>query len=335
MVELRDEHGGEMVAVEFQFDVPQGGPGCKVQVRAPDGRVLALRLPENSQPGDKVVISRTDDGNWIVSHLVRPDPLPASSAPAPELPPEPRWLGQAELQRDLVESGQTVRLETTKGVINVRIVPRWAPRGAQRFMELVSSGFFERRIAIYRAVPDFLVQFGVVQGNSGWDTIEDDPVLGVPVELGSVVFAAVGPNTRRHTLCIFLRGFPQLGRKPSEAPIGKVADAASMETLTSLYAGYGDVPQAGGAGPDPLLLEERGNSYITANFPLCDFIIGASKSYSDTVPSTRLLVPSNSAAGASIGHGNRSAKNVVNVSKNEEKTEGKIENAGGDDCTIA
>lgn len=271
MVELRGENGEEMVAVEFQFDVPPGGPGNKLKVRSPDGVVLALSIPKNAQEKDKVVMARTAEGNWIISHLTRPDPPPARPSPLPDFP----WMTEAEVDRDLIDHGQTIRLETTKGDIHLRIVPKWAPRGAGRFMALVAKKFFDQRIAVYRAVPDFLVQFGVVQGDSGWSTIEDDPVQNVPVQKGSVVFAAVGPNTRRHTLCIFLQGFPQLGRKPSEAPIGKVTDAASLETLARLYTGYGDVPQAGGNGPDPLLLEERGNSYITTNFPRCDFVTGA------------------------------------------------------------
>lgn len=100
--------------------------------------------------------------------------------------------------------------------------------------------------------------------------------MGVPIEEGSVIFAAAGPGTRKTTLCLFLGDFPQLGQSPWETPIGKVCPE-SMHILHSLFTGYGDIPQCGGTGPDPLKLEELGNEYLEANFPECDYIIGAAR----------------------------------------------------------
>jgi len=277
------EDGSDLVAVEFTFRVPpQSQGGGKLQVPSPDGNMLVVPLPKNARPDDQVVMSRTDDGRWVISHLTRPDSQPSrppSQPSQPSMPSQPsQWRSQEQLREDLAAGDAvTVRLATTKGDILMRIVPKWAPRGARRFLELVDNGFFQCKIAIYRAVPDFLVQFGVVKGGPAMSAIEDDPTCGVPVQAGSVVFAAAGPDTRRHTLCIFLRSFPALGKKPSEAPIGKVADARSMETWSSVHMGYGDVPQQGGSGPDPLLIEEQGNLYIHTQFPQCDFITGASR----------------------------------------------------------
>jgi len=280
----------DLVAVEFTFAVPpQCQPGGKLQVRAPDGSVLVIPVPRNASPNDNLVMKRTDDGRWEISHLSRPDSLPPqqSSQPSARGPSsgavakeDPwKWRPQDVLRQDLADPSQgvTVRLETTQGNIMLRIVRKWAPIGADRFLELVDRRFFDSRIAIYRAVPDFLVQFGVVKGGFGLDTIEDDAHYGVPVEAGSVVFAAAGPNSRRHTLCIFLNSFPQLGRTSAQVPIGKVADNDSMEVLSKLYTGYGDIPQTGGSGPDPLVLEEQGNFYINTRFPKCDFIHSASR----------------------------------------------------------
>ncbi len=36
----------------------------------------------------------------------------------------------------------------------------WSPLGSERFVELVENGFFDE-MALYRVVPNFLVQFGV------------------------------------------------------------------------------------------------------------------------------------------------------------------------------
>lgn len=273
----------EMVAVEFTFDVPiECRPGSKCQLRAPDGQGLLIPLPKNVQGGDKVVMALTEEGVWTISHISRPDGAPPSQQPMqPLAATHEQWRSERELREDIsAPEGVTVRLRTTKGTLTLRIVPKWAPKGAKRFLQLVDQGFFNKEMPIYRAVSDFLVQFGVVQGGWPVSTIDDDPLYGVPVEAGSFVFAAAGPNSRRHTLCIFLKSFPSLGRKPSEAPIGKLTDD-SMEVLQSLYMGYGDIPQAGGTGPDPLLLEQRGNDYIHQFFPRCDFITGASRVQED------------------------------------------------------
>merc|ERR1740121_3083861 len=123
----------------------------------------------------------------------------------------------------------------------------------------------------------FLIQFGVTDDTArsgAYEAIKDDYPRGVPVEEGSICFAAAGPDTRTSTICIFLAAFEELGRNPWETPIGKVCPE-SMGVLHSIFTGYGDMPQCGGAGPDPILLEERGNRYVRENFPECDFVKSA------------------------------------------------------------
>mmetsp|Transcript_33377 Transcript_33377/g.74387 ORF Transcript_33377/g.74387 Transcript_33377/m.74387 type:complete len:575 (+) Transcript_33377:122-1846(+) len=207
---------------------------------------------------------------------------PCHQRAAASTPPHPKNLRQKprrEIAADLASPDVvTVQLYTTKGPILVRVVPSWAPLGVARFLDLIDDGYYSE-IAIYRAVPGFLVQFGIIkdpQRSSRYERIRDDPLVGVPVEEGSVVFAASGPNTRKATICIFLADYPELGHSPWETPLGKVS-AESLQTLHDIFTGYGDIPQCGGAGPDPIKLEDLGNSYITSNFPESDFVIGASR----------------------------------------------------------
>jgi peptidyl-prolyl cis-trans isomerase A (cyclophilin A) len=51
--------------------------------------------------------------------------------------------------------------QTTKGEISVAVHPSWAPLGAQRFLEMVTSGFFSSRVGLFRSMKNFLVQFGL------------------------------------------------------------------------------------------------------------------------------------------------------------------------------
>ncbi|CAE8743909.1 unnamed protein product, partial [Polarella glacialis] len=271
----------EEEAIAFSFEVPDGvQTGVVLKVMAPDNVQLHIPCPGNVQPGDRMTMQKTADGKWGIKHIVRPEAPPA----APVLESFAREVAcrpDAQLEKDLNEPHVcTTVLTTSKGDIRLRIVPSWAPKGSQRFLQLVMDKYYTD-LAIYRAVPDFLVQFGVVNDparNSKYEAIEDDDLRGIPVTEGMVCFAASGADTRVATICIFLGEFPQLGKNSWETPIGKVCDE-SMALLRSLYTGYGDMPQCGGSGPDPIELEDKGNDYITEHFPQCDFALPACVGY--------------------------------------------------------
>eukprot|EP00928_Gymnodinium_smaydae_P079385 TRINITY_DN63328_c1_g1_i1.p1 TRINITY_DN63328_c1_g1~~TRINITY_DN63328_c1_g1_i1.p1 ORF type:complete len:302 (-),score=49.56 TRINITY_DN63328_c1_g1_i1:202-1038(-) len=258
----------------FYFDLPECPPEAVMKVTAPDGVMLHIKRPSNVRTGDRICMTRTD-GTWGMKHVVRGQ---VNSAPPAQVSGEPGMRSQADLEADLTgPSALKVKLSTTKGDIHLQICSMWAPLGAQRFVQLVLDGYYTD-LAIYRAVPKFLVQFGVVKDperTEKYQAIKDDALYGVPVTAGTVCFAASGPETRNTTICIFLGDFPQLGKNPWETPIGRV-HPDSMDTLRKLHTGYGDMPQCGGNGPDPIALEDQGNEYIREKFPLCDFVTSAS-----------------------------------------------------------
>ena len=51
--------------------------------------------------------------------------------------------------------------ETTKGVINIAVHLTWAPLGARRFLDMVESEFFHTKVPLFRALKNFLIQFGL------------------------------------------------------------------------------------------------------------------------------------------------------------------------------
>ena len=92
-----------------------------------------------------------------------------------------------------------VKVETTKGWFMITVKPKWSPQGAAQFLSLVASGFYEN-IAIFRVLPGFVAQFGIngnpkIQKAYG-SSIPDDPPAHVSNALGTLSFAAHGPNTR-------------------------------------------------------------------------------------------------------------------------------------------
>src|SRR5581483_199543 len=91
------------------------------------------------------------------------------------------------------------KFETSKGDFVIEVHRAWAPNGADRFYNLVKSGFFED-VRFYRVVSNFMVQFGV-NGDpaitAAWNTarIPDDPMK-ESNRRGYVTFAHAGKNTR-------------------------------------------------------------------------------------------------------------------------------------------
>jgi peptidyl-prolyl cis-trans isomerase A (cyclophilin A) len=158
-----------------------------------------------------------------------------------------------------------VTFETSRGPIVVAVQRSWAPKGADRFRELVQAGFFDDD-RFFRVVPGFVAQFGIndkPKVNDEWDgkRIVDDSVK-QSNRRGTIVFATQGPNTRTHQLFINLADNERLDRM-GFAPIGRVVQG--MAVVDSLYSGYGD-------SPDQQFIQTIGNSYLTRTFPKLDYI---------------------------------------------------------------
>jgi peptidyl-prolyl cis-trans isomerase A (cyclophilin A) len=167
-----------------------------------------------------------------------------------------------------------VKFDTTKGEFVVEVTKAWAPRGADRFYELVKSDFFDGA-RFFRVVPRFVVQFGL-KGDPATDrrwnqlSIPDDPVTQNNAR-GTVTYAMAGPATRTTQLFINLQDNFRLDRD-GFAPFGKVV--AGMEVVDQFHKLYGDAPP-GGVGPDQGRIRTEGNAYLERYFPLLDHIKSA------------------------------------------------------------
>jgi len=91
----------------------------------------------------------------------------------------------------------TVRFATTAGEVVIEVYPQAAPNAAKRFVELVTSGFYDDT-PVSRVVPGFVAQFGINwrDPHKAWDDrhFNDDPSL-FALERGTLAFAKAGPNT--------------------------------------------------------------------------------------------------------------------------------------------
>jgi peptidyl-prolyl cis-trans isomerase A (cyclophilin A) len=205
---------------------------------------------------------------------------PATPTPTATTTPEATPAPSADPRAALREPGRAqgrapgvyrVRFDTTKGPFVIEVHRDWAPRGADRFYNLVKVGFFDE-IRFFRVIAGFMVQFGI-QGDpavaAAWReaTVQDDPVK-QSNRRGRVTFATAGPNTR--TTQVFINFRDNVGLDGQGfAPFGEVVEG--MAVVDSIFPGYGE-GQPSGAGPDQGRLQMEGNVYLKREFPKLDWV---------------------------------------------------------------
>lgn len=165
-----------------------------------------------------------------------------------------------------------VRLETTKGAIVIDCIRAWSPHGADRFYELVTSGYYDNS-AIFRIRPKTWAQFGingtpaVAQAWRG-KTIPDDPFR-EPNVRGTIAFAFAVPNGRTTQVFINLRDNRDTHDKEPFTPFGKVVEG--MDVADALFDEYAETAGGGirAGKQDPAF--QGGNDFFK-NFPKLDYI---------------------------------------------------------------
>lgn len=167
----------------------------------------------------------------------------------------------------------TVELDTTKGPILIDVYRAWSPNGADRFYELVETGYYTD-VAFFRVIDGFMAQAGIhgePAMNAEWrqKNIPDDPVKGSNTR-GTITFAMAGPDTRTTQFFINFVDNTNLDTM-GFSPFGKVRD---MNAVDALHSGYGEgAPR--GRGPSQGKIQSEGNAYLKKSFPKLDYIKSA------------------------------------------------------------
>jgi peptidyl-prolyl cis-trans isomerase A (cyclophilin A) len=166
------------------------------------------------------------------------------------------------------------QFDTTKGKFTVEVTRSLAPNGADRFYNLVRSGYFTD-IAFFRVIPGFMCQFGIhgdpaVSAKWRDANIADDPVKGSNTR-GTITFATAGPNTR--TTQLFINFGDNTGLDGQGfSPFGKVTEG--MDVVDKINSEYGE-GAPGGNGPAQGRVQGEGNAYLKKDFPNLDYIKSA------------------------------------------------------------
>jgi peptidyl-prolyl cis-trans isomerase A (cyclophilin A) len=213
--------------------------------------------------------SAKDDGAKDAKPEAPPAPPVAAEVKAPDdeaAPPRERdkRLLDPILANETAPERFTVLLDTTAGPIHLDLRRSWAPRGVDRFYNLVRIGFFDGA-SFFRVVPGFVAQVGIAADpavSRAWRTqrIADDPVTQTNVS-GMVSFATSGKNSRTTQLFINLADNTRLDAM-GFAPIGRIRE---LDVARKLYSGYGEAPVQA-------RIEREGDGYLRAQFPKLDAI---------------------------------------------------------------
>jgi peptidyl-prolyl cis-trans isomerase A (cyclophilin A) len=206
----------------------------------------------------------------------KPAPKPATTTPATQKPAttKPATAKPAAINpalrtpsklKEVAPATFRANFETSAGVFVVEVTRAWAPKGADRFYNMVKYGYFDGA-RFFRVVPNFIVQFGIHADpkiSAVWReaNITDDPVT-QSNRRGSLTFATSGPNSRTTQLFINFRDNAGLDSR-GFAPFGQVV--AGMEFVDKINAEYGEAPNQG-------LIQSQGNAYLTKSFPRLDYI---------------------------------------------------------------
>jgi len=201
----------------------------------------------------------------------------ACSSEAPRTEVDPRIQGplfQLENFNERAPESFRARLETTEGPVVIEVHREWAPRGADRFYNLVRNGFYDG-MRIHRVLEDFTAGFGIHDDpyvNAVWrdQTMTDDPRQ-VSNTRGRVAFAKSQPDTRSVQVFINLKDNSARLDEEAFAPFGEVVEG--MEVVESWHAGYGDGPPRGEGVYQAMAIAE-GAEYLD-EFPELDVITEA------------------------------------------------------------
>jgi peptidyl-prolyl cis-trans isomerase A (cyclophilin A) len=168
------------------------------------------------------------------------------------------------------------RFETTQGNFDIISIRSNSPEGVDRLYQLIKRGFYTD-IAIYRVVPNFVVQFGIHNDapiNTKWKEhkIPDEKVLQSNDSM-TISFARSGVKTRSTQLFINLKDNKRLDKLTYSGVegfpvIAKVTNG--MAAVHKFYSGYREKP-AKKQGE----INRQGNEFLRKEYPKLDYITKA------------------------------------------------------------
>ena len=168
----------------------------------------------------------------------------------------------------------TVQLDTTKGAIAIDMHRDWSPLGADRFYNLVRTGYYDQ-VRFHRVAKDKWAQFGINGAPAiakAWrgTTFPDDPFVQSNVR-GTVAFAFAVKDGRTTQVFINLIDNSATHDKEPFTPFGKITDT-TMAVIDALNSEYGETSGGGIRAGRQDVVFDGGNVFLNEKFPRLDYI---------------------------------------------------------------
>ena len=195
----------------------------------------------------------------------------AAGLNAEQTAPRKSLMVPANLKETAPET-YNVTFDTSIGAFVIKVTRAWAPNGADRFYNLVKNGFYDEA-RFFRAVPNFMVQFGLHANptvTKVWQSARIAPDKVTQSNRKGFITFAMGatPDTRTTQVFINFRNNTNLDGM-GFAPFGEVV--SGIEVVDKIYTGYGEGAPRGGGPPQGRVAAE-GNAYLIKSFPKMDYI---------------------------------------------------------------
>ncbi|MBN1442916.1 MAG: peptidylprolyl isomerase [Planctomycetes bacterium] len=251
-------------------DAAPAGGGAEKSAAPPEKAEAPATPPEEAEPPATPDDQKGDETAVTPDSPKKEEAAPPPAAAPADAPPEPHpGLLDPSQATETAPDVYKARFETSAGDFVVEVYREWAPRGADRFYNLVKIGFFDEA-RFFRVVPNFVVQIGIngdPRVNAVWRNarIPDDPVAETNAQ-GTVTFATAGPNSRTTQIFINFKSNAGLDAQ-GFSPFGKVVEG--MDIVGAINPQYGQ-------RPDQMRIQTQGNAYLKAEFPRLDYVKRAS-----------------------------------------------------------
>ncbi len=196
---------------------------------------------------------------------------PESGGPESAEPQNPLLNPASEEMNKTAPDLFQAKFETSKGDFVIEVHRDWSPNGADRFYNLVRSGYYDG-VRFFRVLDGFMAQFGISgdpEVSAIWRerAIADDSARASNTR-GHVTYAMAGPNTRTTQVFINYADNSRLDGM-GFAPFGLVVEG--MDVVDGFYSEYGESAPAG-RGPNQTRIQAEGNGYLETEFPLLDHV---------------------------------------------------------------
>lgn len=139
-----------------------------------------------------------------------------------------QWKTPPEMKID-PEKTYRVKMETSKGLIELKLYPEYAPKTVNNFVFLAQEGYYDG-VKFHRVINDFVIQggdpTGTGAGGPGYkfeDEVRDNPLKH---ETNVISMANAGPNTNGSQF--FITHSPQPHLDGKHTVFGKVVNGTDV-----------------------------------------------------------------------------------------------------------